>query len=150
MDKTLRIFLRKISQKSQYFTSLIQEENREYQRFWDNFWRKCFVHKSYTFCHRNSKLKSLKVLFIETPCIYNELILFNIGRDTKSAQALIRKHESYENDLVALEAQLQVINEDAVALQVTLSLYIYLYIYLSIYYLPKYLLTNRGSTSSHQ
>ena len=33
----------------------------------------------------------------------------DLGRDTKSVQSLIRKHEGFENDLVALEAQLQVI-----------------------------------------
>ena len=41
----------------------------------------------------------------------------DLGRDTKSVQALIRKHEGFENDLVALEAQLQVIIDDAAALQ---------------------------------
>ena len=41
----------------------------------------------------------------------------DLGRDTKSVQALIRKHEGFENDLVALDAQLQVIIDDATALQ---------------------------------
>lgn len=31
-----------------------------------------------------------------------------LGRDVNSVQSLIRKHEGFENDLVALEAQLQV------------------------------------------
>ena len=32
----------------------------------------------------------------------------DLGRDVNSVQSLIRKHEGFENDLVALEAQLQV------------------------------------------
>jgi hypothetical protein len=40
-----------------------------------------------------------------------------VGRDTKSVQSLIRKHEAFENDLVALEAQLQVLLDDSAALQ---------------------------------
>lgn len=32
----------------------------------------------------------------------------DLGRDLNSVLALIRKHEGFENDLVALEAQLQV------------------------------------------
>ena len=39
------------------------------------------------------------------------------ARDTKSAQSHIRKHEGFENDLVALEAQLQVLIDDSAALQ---------------------------------
>jgi spectrin beta len=48
-----------------------------------------------------------------------EAILQNrdVGRDTKSVQSLIRKHEAFENDLVALEAQLQVLIDDSAALQ---------------------------------
>ncbi|XP_049846907.1 spectrin beta chain, non-erythrocytic 1 isoform X2 [Schistocerca gregaria] len=41
----------------------------------------------------------------------------DLGRDLNSVLALIRRHESFENDLVALEAQLQVLVEDAVRLQ---------------------------------
>lgn len=36
----------------------------------------------------------------------------DLGRDTHSTQNLIRKHEIFENDLVALEAQLQVLIND--------------------------------------
>lgn len=32
----------------------------------------------------------------------------DLGRDVQSVQSLLRKHEGFENDLVALEAQLQV------------------------------------------
>lgn len=32
----------------------------------------------------------------------------DLGRDVHSVQSLLRKHEGFENDLVALEAQLQV------------------------------------------
>lgn len=32
----------------------------------------------------------------------------DLGKDSNSVLALIRKHEGFENDLVALEAQLQV------------------------------------------
>jgi len=39
------------------------------------------------------------------------------GRDTKSAQSHLRRHEGFENDLVALEAQLQVLIDDSAALQ---------------------------------
>ncbi|XP_034253991.1 spectrin beta chain, non-erythrocytic 1 isoform X5 [Thrips palmi] len=39
------------------------------------------------------------------------------GRDLNSVLALIRRHEGFENDLVALEAQLQVLVEDAARLQ---------------------------------
>ncbi|XP_039289552.1 LOW QUALITY PROTEIN: spectrin alpha chain, non-erythrocytic 1-like [Nilaparvata lugens] len=41
----------------------------------------------------------------------------DLGRDLNSVLALIRRHEGFENDLVALEAQLQVLVEDAVRLQ---------------------------------
>lgn len=40
-----------------------------------------------------------------------------MGKDLNSALALYRKHEGFENDLVALEAQLQVLVEDSVKLQ---------------------------------
>ena len=40
-----------------------------------------------------------------------------LGKDLNSALALYRKHEGFENDLVALEAQLQVLVEDSVRLQ---------------------------------
>ncbi|XP_015599750.1 spectrin beta chain, non-erythrocytic 1 isoform X3 [Cephus cinctus] len=42
----------------------------------------------------------------------------DLGRDLNSVLALIRRHEGFENDLVALEAQLQVLVEDAATLQV--------------------------------
>jgi spectrin beta len=38
------------------------------------------------------------------------------GKDLNSVMALIRRHEGFENDLVALEAQLQVLAEDAARL----------------------------------
>lgn len=41
-----------------------------------------------------------------------------LGRDLNAVLALIRRHEGFENDLVALEAQLQVLAEDAARLQV--------------------------------
>ncbi|XP_023313664.1 spectrin beta chain, non-erythrocytic 1 isoform X1 [Trichogramma pretiosum] len=41
-----------------------------------------------------------------------------LGRDLNSVLALIRRHEGFENDLVALEAQLQVLVEDSARLQV--------------------------------
>nr|XP_018898887.1 PREDICTED: spectrin beta chain, non-erythrocytic 1 isoform X2 [Bemisia tabaci] len=41
----------------------------------------------------------------------------DLGRNLNSVLTLIRKHEGFENDLVALEAQLQVLVEDAVKLQ---------------------------------
>uniref|UniRef100_A0A2H8TMG3 Spectrin beta chain, brain 4 n=1 Tax=Melanaphis sacchari TaxID=742174 RepID=A0A2H8TMG3_9HEMI len=41
----------------------------------------------------------------------------DLGRDLNSVLTLIRKHEGFENDLVALEAQLQILVEDAVKLQ---------------------------------
>ncbi|XP_076644007.1 spectrin beta chain, non-erythrocytic 5 kst isoform X2 [Halictus rubicundus] len=41
----------------------------------------------------------------------------DLGRDLNSVLALIRRHEGFENDLVALEAQLQVLVEDASRLQ---------------------------------
>ncbi|XP_030753943.1 spectrin beta chain, non-erythrocytic 2 isoform X2 [Sitophilus oryzae] len=37
----------------------------------------------------------------------------DLGRDLNSAIALLRKHETFENELVALEAQLQILVEDA-------------------------------------
>ncbi|XP_044756004.1 spectrin alpha chain isoform X2 [Coccinella septempunctata] len=40
-----------------------------------------------------------------------------LGRDLNSALALLRKHEKFENELVALEAQLQILVEDASRLQ---------------------------------
>ncbi|XP_043484059.1 spectrin alpha chain [Leptopilina heterotoma] len=42
----------------------------------------------------------------------------DLGRDLNSVLSLIRRHEGFENDLVALEAQLQVLVEDAARLQV--------------------------------
>lgn len=42
----------------------------------------------------------------------------DLGRDLNSVLALIRRHEGFENDLVALEAQLQVLVEDASRLKV--------------------------------
>ncbi|PSN40703.1 hypothetical protein C0J52_13751 [Blattella germanica] len=41
----------------------------------------------------------------------------DLGRDLNSVLALIRRHEGFENDLVALEAQLQVLVEDAARLE---------------------------------
>ncbi|RZC41345.1 spectrin alpha chain, non-erythrocytic 1, partial [Asbolus verrucosus] len=41
----------------------------------------------------------------------------DLGRDLNSALTLLRKHETFENELVALEAQLQVLVEDASKLQ---------------------------------
>lgn len=41
----------------------------------------------------------------------------DLGRDLNSALSLLRKHEAFENELVALEAQLQVLVEDASKLQ---------------------------------
>lgn len=42
----------------------------------------------------------------------------DLGRDLNSVLALIRRHEGFENDLFALQAQLQVLVEDASRLQV--------------------------------
>lgn len=41
----------------------------------------------------------------------------DLARDLKSAQSLLRRHEGFENDLVALEAQLQLLVEDASRIQ---------------------------------
>uniref|UniRef100_A0A2R5L953 Putative spectrin beta chain non-erythrocytic 5 isoform x6 n=1 Tax=Ornithodoros turicata TaxID=34597 RepID=A0A2R5L953_9ACAR len=41
----------------------------------------------------------------------------DLGRDLNSAQSLVRRQEGFENDLVALEAQLQVLVDDSVRLQ---------------------------------
>ncbi|XP_050686605.1 spectrin alpha chain-like [Eriocheir sinensis] len=41
----------------------------------------------------------------------------DLGRDVHSVQSLLRKHEGFENDLVALEAQLQVLVDDSARLQ---------------------------------
>uniref|UniRef100_V5GNX9 Spectrin beta chain, non-erythrocytic 5 n=1 Tax=Anoplophora glabripennis TaxID=217634 RepID=V5GNX9_ANOGL len=41
----------------------------------------------------------------------------DLGRDLNSALTLLRKHEAFENELVVLEAQLQVLVEDASRLQ---------------------------------
>ncbi|KAK6641322.1 hypothetical protein RUM44_013031 [Polyplax serrata] len=41
----------------------------------------------------------------------------DLGRDLNSVFALIKRHEGFENDLVALEAQLQILVEDAARLQ---------------------------------
>lgn len=38
---------------------------------------------------------------------YSVISVDDLGRDMHSVQSLLRKHEGYENDLVALEAQLQ-------------------------------------------
>ncbi|XP_020812650.1 spectrin beta chain, non-erythrocytic 1 isoform X1 [Drosophila serrata] len=47
----------------------------------------------------------------------NAALSNELGKDLNSALALLRKHEGFENDLVALEAQLQVLVEDSVRLQ---------------------------------
>ncbi|XP_055911888.1 spectrin beta chain, non-erythrocytic 5 isoform X2 [Eupeodes corollae] len=47
----------------------------------------------------------------------NAALSAELGKDLNSALALLRKHEGFENDLVALEAQLQVLVEDSVRLQ---------------------------------
>ncbi|KNC25934.1 hypothetical protein FF38_03695, partial [Lucilia cuprina] len=47
----------------------------------------------------------------------NAALSTELGKDLNSALALTRKHEGFENDLVALEAQLQVLVEDSVRLQ---------------------------------
>ncbi|XP_053955094.1 spectrin beta chain, non-erythrocytic 5 isoform X2 [Anastrepha ludens] len=47
----------------------------------------------------------------------NAALSSELGKDLNSALALLRKHEGFENDLVALEAQLQVLVEDSVRLQ---------------------------------
>lgn len=47
----------------------------------------------------------------------NSSLSTELGKDLNSALSLIRKHEGFENDLVALEAQLQVLVEDSVRLQ---------------------------------
>lgn len=41
----------------------------------------------------------------------------DVGRDLPSVQSLLRKHEGFENDLVALESQLQVLIDDSARLQ---------------------------------
>lgn len=40
-----------------------------------------------------------------------------LGRDLNSALALLRRHEAFENELVVLEAQLQILVDDAANLQ---------------------------------
>ncbi|XP_055716451.1 spectrin alpha chain, non-erythrocytic 1 isoform X5 [Phlebotomus papatasi] len=47
----------------------------------------------------------------------NASLSSELGKDLNSALSLIRRHEGFENDLVALEAQLQVLVEDSVRLQ---------------------------------
>lgn len=47
----------------------------------------------------------------------NAILGTELGRDLNSAIALLRKHEKFENELVALEAQLQLLVEDASRLQ---------------------------------
>lgn len=47
----------------------------------------------------------------------NATLSNELGKDLNSALTLLRKHEVFENDLVALEAQLQVLVEDSVKLQ---------------------------------
>ncbi|KAK2186885.1 hypothetical protein NP493_185g03007 [Ridgeia piscesae] len=41
----------------------------------------------------------------------------DLGRDTKAVQGYLKKHEGFENELVALEAQLQVLVDDSARLQ---------------------------------
>lgn len=41
----------------------------------------------------------------------------DLGKDTGTVQKYIKKHEGFENELVALEAQLQVLVDDAARLQ---------------------------------
>ncbi|KAI1295446.1 Spectrin alpha chain, non-erythrocytic 1 [Halotydeus destructor] len=48
---------------------------------------------------------------------YSILSTEDLGRDLHSVQSLLRKHEGYENDLVALEAQLQSLIDDSARLQ---------------------------------
>ena len=48
---------------------------------------------------------------------YSIIAVDDVGRDLPSVQSLLRKHEGYENDLVALEAQLQVLVDDSARLQ---------------------------------
>ena len=48
---------------------------------------------------------------------YSIIAVDDVGRDLPSVQSLLRKHEGYENDLVALEAQLQVLIDDSARLQ---------------------------------
>lgn len=40
-----------------------------------------------------------------------------MGRDINSVQSLVRRHEAFENELVALEGQLQVLLDDSARLQ---------------------------------
>uniref|UniRef100_A0A1B0AD16 Spectrin beta chain, non-erythrocytic 5 n=1 Tax=Glossina pallidipes TaxID=7398 RepID=A0A1B0AD16_GLOPL len=47
----------------------------------------------------------------------NAALSTELGKDLNSALALLRKHEGFENDLVALEVQLQILVEDSVRLQ---------------------------------
>lgn len=46
----------------------------------------------------------------------NAALSAELGKDLNSALALLRKHEGFENDLVALEVQLQILVEDSVKL----------------------------------
>lgn len=48
---------------------------------------------------------------------YSIIAVEDVGRDLQSVQSLLRKHEGYENDLVALEAQLQILIDDSARLQ---------------------------------
>lgn len=48
---------------------------------------------------------------------YSVLSLNDLGKDFHSVQSLLRKHEGFENDLVALEAQLQILIDDCTRLQ---------------------------------
>ena len=41
----------------------------------------------------------------------------DLGKDINSVQALIRKHETFENDLLAMEGHLQGLVNDAARLQ---------------------------------
>lgn len=40
----------------------------------------------------------------------------DLGRDLNAVQSLMRKHEAFENELVALEGQLQVLLDDSARL----------------------------------
>lgn len=49
----------------------------------------------------------------------NAALSSELGKDLNSALALLRKHEGFENDLVALEAQLQVCEKDLTFSRIT-------------------------------
>ena len=48
---------------------------------------------------------------------YSLIDVDHVGKDLQSVQSLLRKHEGYENDLVALESQLQALIDDSARLQ---------------------------------